>query len=154
MQHEPSDGDLLLSRLETAAKQAGIRLTHQRLEIYREIATRHDHPDAFAIYESIRQRIPTMSLDTVYRTLWTLNDLGLIATFGSRQDRVRFDANLEQHHHFVCVKCGVIRDFESSRTYEMDIRREIQDFGSVLCTQIEVRGICNSCSANSEVSSE
>lgn len=147
---DADDVELRLKRLESAARTAGIRLTHQRLEIYREIASRTDHPDALAVHESIKQRMPTVSLDTVYRTLWTLTDLGLITTFGPRQDSVRFDANLEQHHHFVCVKCGVVQDFESSRIDNMDLRGEIAEFGSLLGTQINVRGICNTCGGHTE----
>jgi len=54
-----------------------------------------------------------VSLDTVYRTLWMLNDLQLIATLGPRRESVRFDANLEPHHHYICVRCGLAKDFES-----------------------------------------
>ena len=57
--------------------------------------------------------MPTVSLDTVYRTLWKLRDLGLVKTLGPNRDAVRFDANLEGHHHYVCVRCGLVRDFDS-----------------------------------------
>ncbi len=59
--------------------------------------------------------MPTVSLDTVYRTLWMLNDLGLTTTLGPRRDSMRFDANLARHHHYVCVRCGLVRDFESAK---------------------------------------
>ena len=58
--------------------------------------------------------MPTVSLDTVYRTLWMLHDLGLVSTLGPKRESVRFDANLAQHHHCVCVRCGLARDFESA----------------------------------------
>ena len=64
-----------------------------------------------AVFEGVRERMPTVSLDTVYRTLWWLKDLGLITTLGSSRERTRFDANLSRHHHFVCVQCGLTRDF-------------------------------------------
>jgi len=141
---------LKLKRFESAAQQAGLKLTHQRLEIFREIASRMDHPDAIKIYNSVKERIPTVSLDTVYRTLWTLNDLGLITIFGYRQESVRFDANLGQHHHFVCVKCGLIRDFENGGFDALKVGKEVREFGSILGTRIEVRGICNSCGGISD----
>jgi hypothetical protein len=43
-----------------------------------------------------------------------LHDLGLVTTLGPQRDGVRFDPNLDQHHHYVCVRCGLVRDFESA----------------------------------------
>jgi len=144
--------DQKMKRFEDAVREAGIKLTHQRIEIFREIASRSDHPDALAIHESVKLRMPTVSLDTIYRTLWTLTELGLIKTFGPRQENVRFDANLEQHHHFVCVKCGLVRDFESARFDQLDLQQDVHDIGITLNTQIEVRGMCNDCRGNSDTS--
>jgi len=76
-----------LERFKAAARRAGIRLTHQRLEIFREVAATEEHPDAETVFRGIRKRVPTVSLDTVYRTLWLLEDLGLIATLGPRRER-------------------------------------------------------------------
>ncbi|HTP29447.1 MAG TPA: transcriptional repressor, partial [Anaeromyxobacteraceae bacterium] len=45
---------------------------------------------------------------------WVLEDLGLLSTLGPRPGAVRFDANLRRHHHYVCTRCGLTRDFESS----------------------------------------
>ena len=71
--------------------------------------------------------MPTVSLDTVYRTLWMLNDLGLITTLGPRRGSVRFDANLGTHHHYVCVRCGLTRDFESAELDELRIPRAVKE---------------------------
>ena len=92
-----------MARFEQVCRNAGIRLTHQRMEIFREVARTGDHPDAESVYQGVRDRMPTISLDTVYRTLWLLNDLGLITTLGPPRGGTRFDANLTAHHHFVCI---------------------------------------------------
>jgi Fur family peroxide stress response transcriptional regulator len=89
--------------------------------------------------------MPTISLDTVYRTLWLLNDLGLITTLGPRRESVRFDANLQQHHHYVCVRCGLARDFESADLNALRVPEAVKGFGSVVATHVEVRGICERC---------
>jgi Fur family peroxide stress response transcriptional regulator len=89
--------------------------------------------------------MPTVSLDTVYRTLWMLNDLGLITTLGPRRESVRFDAKLEHHHHYVCVRCGLTRDFESAELNALRIPGAVKGFGSVVTTHVEVRGICDGC---------
>jgi Fur family peroxide stress response transcriptional regulator len=131
--------------LKAAAREAGVKLTHQRLEIFREIASSQAHPDAEAVFCAVQQRMPTVSLDTVYRTLWMLNDLGLITTLGPRRDRVRFDANVARHHHYICVRCGLVRDFESSELNALPVPAAVKQFGSVVDSQVEVRGICDGC---------
>lgn len=139
----------LQSRLDAfrvAARDAGVTLTHQRLEIFREIAGSLEHPDAETIFRAVQSRISTVSLDTVYRTLWLLNELGLVCTLGPRRENIRFDANLRPHHHYVCIRCGLTRDFEAQGFDEQAISGAVKDFGSVVASQVEVRGICDNCS--------
>lgn len=126
-------------------RSKGIKLTHQRLEIFKEIALTKDHPDAENLYKRVRQRMPTVSQDTVYRTLWLLKDLRLINTLGSPRERTRFDANLKQHHHFVCKQCGYTRDFYSDELNNVQLPKAVDDFGHVETTQVEVSGICHNC---------
>ncbi len=134
-----------LEQFKSIAKQAGVKLTHQRLEIFRAVASSEDHPGAEAIYKAVRAAMPTVSLDTVYRTLWLLTDLGLLTTLGPRQDSVRFDANLEQHHHYLCVRCGLVRDFESTDLNKLPIPDSVNHFGQVVSAHLEVRGVCARC---------
>jgi Fur family peroxide stress response transcriptional regulator len=134
-----------LEQLKAVARKAGVKLTHQRLEIFRELASTETHPDADAIYRAVRPRMPTLSLDTVYRTLWMLHDLGLITTLGPQRDRIRFDANLEQHHHFVCIRCGLVRDFESEALARLPLPESLAALGAVRDAHVEVRGTCGAC---------
>ena len=134
-----------LDQFRAACRKAGVKLTHQRLEIFREVAASLEHPDAETVFRGVRARMPTVSLDTVYRTLWLLDDLGLITTLGPRRESVRFDANLEHHHHYVCVRCGLARDFESAELNALTIPASVKEFGSVVATHVEVRGVCAAC---------
>ena len=138
-----------LERFQATAKEKGLKLTHQRLEIFREVAASLEHPDAEAIYKALYPRLPTVSLDTVYRTLWLLNDLGLVATLGPRRESVRFDANMMPHHHYVCVRCGLARDFESDELGSLSVPESVKGFGSVISRHVEVRGICEKCARES-----
>ena len=142
---ESDETEQRLEGFRAAAKQAGVKLTHQRLEIFRELASSLEHPDAETVLRGVRERTPTVSLDTVYRTLWMLNDLGLINTLGPRRGSVRFDANLRHHHHYICVRCGLTRDFESAELDELRMPRAVKAFGSVVDTHVEVRGTCDEC---------
>jgi len=117
------------------------------MEIFREVAQTSDHPDAEKVYQGVRKRMPTMSLDTVYRTLWMLKDLGLITTLGSSRERTRFDANLSRHHHFVCIRCGLTRDFYSDAFDELRLPDSVKAFGRVETTQVEIKGVCLKCNA-------
>lgn len=135
-----------------ALRRAGIRVTHQRLEILREVAGSRDHPDAETVFRGVRERLPSVSLDTVYRTLWLLTDMGLITTLGVPQERFRFDGNMRPHHHFVCTRCGLARDFYSGELDELRVPAAVQDFGVAHRTQVEVRGICRECLEAEEAS--
>jgi Fur family peroxide stress response transcriptional regulator len=130
---------------ESVCRQEGIKLTHQRIEIFREVAQTGDHPDAEQVFQRVKNRIPTVSLDTVYRTLWLLKDLGLVVPLGSSRERTRFDANLNSHHHFVCGKCGFTRDFYSSDLDNIRLPDSVTTFGQIEATHVEVRGVCQKC---------
>lgn len=134
-----------LAHLVASAKEAGVKLTPQRLEIFREITASVEHPDAETIFRAVQRRMPTVSLDTVYRTLWRLEELGLVATVGPPSDAVRFDANLDHHHHYVCVGCGLVRDFESEHLDALRLPESVKDLGSVVGARVEVRGLCAAC---------
>ena len=134
-----------LDHWKAVAAAAGLKLTHQRLEIFRELASSADHPDAETLFRAVRGRLPTVSLDTVYRTLWTLYELGLVQTLGPRRDGIRFDANLKRHHHFVCLHCGLVRDFQSEAFDALRIPESVAPLGDALDARVEVRGVCTDC---------
>jgi len=135
-----------------ACRKSGAKLTHQRMEIFREVAQSTDHPDVEKVYQGVRKRMPTVSLDTVYRTLGWLKELGLITTIGPPRERTRFDANLSHHHHFVCVQCGLTRDFYSDKFDKLALPESIQSIGYVETTQVEVKGFCLKCAAKGKLS--
>lgn len=136
-----------MEHFEQVCREAGVKLTHQRMEIFREVALSGDHPDAETVYQGVRERIQALSLDTVYRALWLLSDLGLITTLGAPHERTRFDANLSRHHHFVCSKCGLTRDFYSEKFNDLKPPDSVKAFGHIETTHVEVRGICHACAA-------
>lgn len=134
-----------MKHFETVCRDEGIKLTQQHIEIFSEIAQTGSHPDVDQVFQRVRDRIPTVSLDTVYRTLWLLNDLGLVATLGASRERTRFDSNLNRHHHFVCGKCGFTRDFYSNDLDNIRLPDSVGSFGEIEATYIEVRGVCREC---------
>lgn len=135
-----------------ACRKSGAKLTHQRMEIFRELAHTGDHPDVETVFKGVRERMPTVSLDTVYRTLWWLKELGLVKTLGPPRERTRFDANLSRHHHFVCIQCGLTRDFSSDKFDKLKLPESVQSIGYAEMTQVEVKGICHKCASKEKQS--
>lgn len=144
------DVDQRMARFEKVCRESGAKLTHQRMEIFREVAQTGDHPTVENVFQGVRKQMPTISMDTVYRTLWWLKGLGLITTLGPPRDRARFDANLSRHHHFVCTRCGLTRDFYSDQFDNLKLPESLQSIGQVEMAQVEVKGVCLKCTAKDQ----
>lgn len=134
-----------LAAFEKICRDNGLKLTHQRIQIFCELASSSDHPSAESIYKKLVIRYPTLSLDTVYRTLFTFEKLGIISKVQAIDDRVRFDANLTPHHHMVCTKCKSIMDFYWPTFDAIELPLETKRWGRIKSKQVELRGLCESC---------
>lgn len=120
-----------------------VPLTHQRLAVYEELADRHDHPSAEALYETLRKPYPSLSLATVYKTLQTLHRMGMVARVDSPTAQARYDAIVETHHHAVCTACGRIEDLFDPR---LDRLPEPKAAGfRVLGHSVHFHGLCAKC---------
>ena len=150
MKRDSEDMARLMSRFETAIRRAGIKRTHQRIEIFREVARTGNHPDIETIFGNVRRKLPTVSLDTVYRTLGLFGKIGLVTTVRPLNERVRFDANTAVHHHFVCARCGATRDFEHRDFDALRVPKTAAALGRVESLRVELRGICADCMAKGQ----
>ena len=117
----------------------------QRVEIYRELASTEEHPDAETVYQRVHERIPAISRDTVYRTLAFLEELGLVRRAEVRSGPARFDANTERHHHFVCTSCGLIKDIYSEYFDNLPVPDSLDNVGRVTCGHVQLKGLCREC---------
>jgi Fur family peroxide stress response transcriptional regulator len=90
-------------------------------------------------------RLPTISLDTVYRTLSTLADHGLINRVETAESLARFEASPVRHHHIICRKCGRIMDFVWSLIDEVPLPDQVKDWGKIDHKSLVVYGTCNRC---------
>jgi Fur family peroxide stress response transcriptional regulator len=136
--------------LSQGLRDAGLRLTHQRLEIVRVIAADETHPDVETVFRTVRRRVPTISLDTVYRTLSTLVGRGLIERVLFTPGPARYDANPARHHHFVCTRCGLIRDVEDDDLDAIRPTAEVARIGRPETVSVQFRGVCAVCSSKEE----
>jgi Fur family peroxide stress response transcriptional regulator len=145
MKRDPEELQRMMNRFEDVVRRAGVKRTQQRIEIFREVARTGDHPDIETVFTSVRKKMPTVSLDTVYRTLGLFADLGLVTTVRPLNARVRFDANTDVHHHFICTRCGAILDFEHRDFDTLKVPEAAMGFGRVESRHIELRGMCAAC---------
>ena len=151
--NRPADEiERMMRHFDAVIRDAGVKRTPQRLEIFRETARTGDHPALETIYRNVRRRMPGISLDTVYRTLDLFRELGLVRTVRPFPERVRFDADLSPHHHFVCSGCGLTRDFHDRGLDGLPIPASARAFGRVESAHLEVRGLCPACAAGGRTS--
>lgn len=109
----PGRRPLRRANLRAAFHAAGMRLTRQRLAIYRELKSRYDHPDVEHLFRAVKPRVPRISLFTVYRTMNALESAGMVWRVATWRGHARYDANVDVHAHFLCEKCGRIDDVEA-----------------------------------------
>jgi len=145
MKRDAKELEKRVTQFSEVSRCHGDKITHQRREIYRELAKTQEHPDAETIYRRVRKRIPSISLDTVYRTLRLLEDEGLISRVGSISERTRFDANSDRHHHFVCTECGFIGDVYIEEWDNIRPPKDLTAMGKVNSVHVELRGLCKAC---------
>lgn len=127
----------------TLFKAKKVPLTHQRLAVYEELSGRRDHPSAEALYESLKKPYPSLSLATVYKTLQTLHEMGMVARVDSPAAQARYDAIVETHHHAVCTACGRIEDLFDPR---LDALPEPKAAGFVISGHsVHFHGLCARC---------
>jgi len=109
-----------------AFHSSGLRLTRQRLAIYRELTGRYDHPDVDMLYQAVRKRVPRISLFTVYRTVNAMETAGLIRRVATWKGHARYDGNIRTHAHFLCETCGKIEDMDISDVSDLCRRVEAE----------------------------
>ena len=134
-----------ISQFVERSKELGLKVTPQRIAIYRELAGSLEHPSTEMIYRSIKRYYPNISLTTVYRTLETFEKTGLVSVVNTLCHAARYDANLDPHHHVVCVRCKRIEDiYDDSASYSKLDPEEIDGY-RILGYSVLFSGICGRC---------
>ena len=134
-----------LIHFEKVCRKEGLKITHQRLEIFKELLNSQDHPTVEKLYHRLQPNLPTISLDTVYRTLTTLEQHGLVARVETEESQARFEGKMEEHHHAICKKCGKITDFFGKFPDEAVLPDEILKWGRISKKSITLHGLCRQC---------
>ena len=96
---------------------AGQRRTVQRQVILEELRKLKTHPRSDELYALVRQKLPRISLGTVYRNLDRLHREGLAQEIYCG-DFARYDGNVALHDHFICRSCRRVWDFEAGPEHQ------------------------------------
>lgn len=92
-------------------KDAGLKVTPQRVATLDAVYALNNHPTADKIIEHIRYAHPGVATGTVYKVLDVLVDKGLLRRVKTDKDAMRYDGILEKHHHLYCAESDRIEDY-------------------------------------------
>jgi Fur family peroxide stress response transcriptional regulator len=134
-----------LADFESACRSHGLKMTHQRREIFIELIAGADHPSVETIYKRLREKVPTISLDTVYRTMATFESRGLVKRVQTMENQTRYEANVGVHHHFVCEVCQKIIDFDWRDFDQFNLPDALEHIGRIKEKNVVVQGVCHDC---------
>ena len=109
-------------------RENGLKVTPQRLSIYGLLLATKQHPSAEAIYEAVKSSMPSINFNTVYKTLSSLAESGLIKKLVVEENHYRFDADTSPHAHLLCVQCNGLEDVPGE--YGRNVRLMREQFAS------------------------
>ncbi|MGN0373101.1 MAG: transcriptional repressor [Enterocloster sp.] len=122
-----------------------IKYSRQRESIKASLMSRHDHPTADALYASIREQFPNISLGTVYRNLNLLVETGEIRKLTCGDGADHFDGNTQPHCHFICRNCSRIFDMDIDVLNDLNSTVQSQAPGMIESNYILFYGQCTEC---------
>ena len=137
----------IMEGFEKRCRANGLRVTPQRLAVYRVLSQSKEHPSAEMVLREVRKEMPCISLDTVNRTLNTLSDAGAAFIVEGSGDAKRFDGNMSDHQHIKCVKCKRIVDFHHKPFDNIEVPQEVSEKFKVLRRTVYFEGLCGNCQA-------
>jgi Fur family peroxide stress response transcriptional regulator len=124
----------------------GLRMTKQRQVVYDVLLDLgHDHPTAAEVFVSAKERMPSISLATVYNCLESLTGAGTIRQVHLDREATRYCANLQPHAHFYCTGCDEVFDIglengaDAASVWSLPPGCKVEDM------QVAMRGICGMC---------
>ncbi len=132
---------LLAERL----REAGLRATGARVAILEALETDRRHPTAEMVHESLKEKFPSLSLSTVYATIDSLLERGLIRQVSGRSGRLRVDGTPLDHDHAVCRGCGRVFDIDPHVIDRPAKPAELPEGLRVTNLYIEYEVICREC---------
>ena len=135
-----------MEKMIAALKGQGHRITPQRLAILKILAKSENHPEVEWIYRKIKNKFPTTSLATVYKTISLLKELGEVLELGFADQGSRYDGNRPKPHpHIICTSCGAIVDPEFSTMEKLAEEMAEKSGYEITNHRLDFFGLCPKC---------
>lgn len=132
-------------RLRNALEAGGHRFTTQRAAVFEVLEGRRDHPTADEIFTSVRDRIPDISLATVYKALEAFVSCEVARKLTIGEGPARYDHRTDEHHHVRCVSCGSVADVEDTGLDDWFEGLDPSTDFEILGYRLELLGHCPRC---------
>ena len=142
---DPNWVEAKLEDFQNKCRKQGLKITPQRMAVYRVLLETTAHPSAELVCKTVRKQFPNVSLDTVNRTLLTLNNIGAAFIVEGSGDAKRFDANTNDHQHFKCIQCKRIYDIFHEPFTKIETPPGLNKKFKVLRKTVYFEGICDKC---------
>ena len=133
------------TRLIAELRRRGQRVTSQRLVIHRALRELERHVTAEQLLEAVRERLPGVSLPTVYATLDLLDELGVVHRVSRAPHAALYDPRTDPHHHLACTRCGRIEDLDADLDLAGAARAARRAGFSPTRSELVVSGLCAGC---------
>ncbi|MGE0401098.1 MAG: Fur family transcriptional regulator [Kofleriaceae bacterium] len=145
----PDDTGELKERWRTYIQDKRLNVTAQREAIVEQFLRTRDHVSIDELLSKVRKRQPKVGYATVYRTLKLLVDSGLAVERQFGDGQARFEVVGDHHDHLICVKCGLILEFEDDEIERLQdkIAERLGGF-TVLRHRHELYGVCPKAAGN------
>lgn len=139
-----------MSAIAEKLRDKGLKVTPQRTAIYSMLCNTKLHPTAEGVWEEIKRDFPAVSFNTVYTTLGTLEQAGLIQRLHIGDNIAHYDAHVAPHIHLHCQDCGRIEDCAAGSGIDLSlVGRQIGDQSGYVVGKVELNlyGLCSQCKA-------
>jgi Fe2+ or Zn2+ uptake regulation protein len=123
----------------------GLRATSQRVVMHRLLRDRDRHVSAEELLSEASERLPGVSLPTVYATLELFEQLGIVRRVNGGGGTLLWDTRADTHHHMICRNCGRIEDLETPLDLEPARRSAAGSGFEADRAEVVVSGLCARC---------
>lgn len=141
--------DQRMHRFIATCQRQGLKITPQRVAIFRALIQSDRHPSADAMFRAVQKDHPHISFDTVNRTLATFAEIGLIEVVEVFGGPKRFDPDTGDHHHLHCMACSRIIDLGPADGARIDVPAALARRFKIVSQRVVLKGLCQNCQSAS-----
>lgn len=131
-----------------ALREHGYKMTPQRRALLRALLEGEKFINAQSILENVRSTHPDVGLDTIYRNLRLLMDMGYVNQInnpGREGTLYELTVNKQHHHHSICLSCGKVECLSYCPVHNDQLKKIVSDDFRIISHSLEIYGYCKEC---------